>query len=459
MKSITRRTIIAFLLAAILFAGAGYFVGKLVLNGSSWVSLSANSHIFENGVLKSGTLLDRDGEILAQANGGNWSYNEDPTTRKALLHTVGVPRGTISTGAITKFAGKLAGYNLVTGAKHLGNTGDNLYLTVDADICDTAYKALGNYKGTVGVYNYKTGEILCLVSTPTFDPANPPAISEDDPAYDGVYVNRFLSASFIPGSTFKLVTLYAALEEVPGIQDMTFHCEGSVQIGDQIITCTGVHGDLTLEQALNVSCNCAFGQIADMVGGKKLLRYAEAAGLTSSYSVNGINTKASSFDFDSSDMGDIAWAGVGQGKDLVNPCAMMVYMGAIANGGRTAVPQLISKTTLPGGLKVSVYLNKKTEPLISESSSEIIAQYMKSNVINNYGERRFPGLDIYGKTGTAQVDFSEVSNSWFVGFIRNENAPYAFVVYAEGGGSGVSTAATIANTVLQTAVAAAGTEE
>ena len=452
MKNITRRTIITFFLTAILLAGTGFFVGKLFLDGSSWVSLSANTHIYSNGVLKSGTLLDRDGKVLAASNGGNWTFAEDSTTRKALLHTVGVPQGTISTGAITKFAGKLAGYNFIMGAKHLGSSGNDLYLTVDADVCDTAYKALGSHKGAVGVYNYETGEIICMVSTPTYDPANPPSISEGDPNYEGVYVNRFLSSKFIPGSTFKLVTLYAALEEIPDIQSRTFHCDGSVQIGDQVITCTGTHGDLTLEQALNVSCNCAFGQIAEMVGGKKLLKYAEAAGLTGSYSVNGIETRPSSFNFDSKDQGDIAWAGVGQGKDLVNPCAMMVYMGAIANGGKTAVPQIISKVTLPGGLKTSIYLHKKTEPLITEGSAAIIAQYMKSNVVNNYGESRFPGLDIYGKTGTAQVDSAEASNSWFAGFIRNENAPYAFVVYAEGGGSGVSTAAKIANTVLQAAV-------
>ena len=452
MKNITRRTIITFFLAAILLAGTGFFVGKLFLDGSSWVSLSANTHIYSNGVLKSGTLLDRDGKVLAASNGGNWTFAEDSTTRKALLHTVGVPQGTISTGAITKFAGKLAGYNFIMGAKHLGSSGNDLYLTVDADVCDTAYKALGSYKGAVGVYNYETGEIICMVSTPTYDPANPPSISEGDPNYEGVYVNRFLSSKFIPGSTFKLVTLYAALEEIPDIQSRTFHCDGSVQIGDQVITCTGTHGDLTLEQALNVSCNCVFGQIAEMVGGKKLLKYAEAAGLTGSYSVNGIDTKPSSFNFDSKDQGDIAWAGVGQGKDLVNPCAMMVYMGAIANGGKTAVPQIISKVTLPGGLKTSIYLHKKTEPLVTEESAAIIARYMKSNVVNNYGEGRFPGLDIYGKTGTAQVDSAEASNSWFAGFIRNENAPYAFVVYAEGGGSGVSTAAKIANTVLQAAV-------
>ncbi|MBR6700287.1 MAG: penicillin-binding protein [Firmicutes bacterium] len=459
MKSITKRTIVSLILAGILILGTGIFVFNFFTKGSEWASYPANSHLYTNGILNSGTLLDKDGAVLADAHDGTWSYHDDQTTRKALLHTVGVPDGTIYTGAITRFAGKLTGYNFLTGAQHIGKDGNKVYLTVDADVCRAAYKALGSYKGTVCVYNYETGEIICLVSTPTYDPAYPPAISDSDPNYDGVYVNRALSASFIPGSTFKLITLTAALEEIPDVTNMSFYCGGSVDIGDKTITCTGTHGDISLEKALNVSCNCAFAYIADMLGGKTLDKYTKETGLTDSYSVNGISTKASSFGFKDDPAGEVAWGGVGQGHDLVNPCSMMIYMGAVANGGKAAVPQIIEKTTLQGGLKTGFYIKKQTERLVNSATAEIITQYMKSNVVNTYGESRFPGLDIYGKTGTAQVDSSDSSNSWFVGFIKNEDAPLAFAVYAEGGGSGSRTAATIANTVLQEAVKSVSTEE
>ncbi len=452
MKNITKRTIVSLFLAGLLLIGTGFFLTKYFTKGDDWVSYSANSHLYTNGVLKSGTLLDRNGEVLATANDGNWSYHDNSNARKAMLHTVGVPDGKIATGAITRFADRLTGYNFITGAKHVGTDGNKLYLTIDAELCQTAYESLKSYKGTVGVYNYETGEILCLVSTPTYDPANPPTISAENSNYDGVYMNRFYSSTFIPGSTFKLITLTAALEEISGIKDMTFNCAGSVVIGDKTITCTGTHGDISLEKALNVSCNCAFAQIADMLGGKTLADYTKKTGLTDSYSVNGIKTKASRFGFASDSEGDVAWGGVGQGNDLVNPCAMMIYMGAIANGGEAAVPQIISKSTLYGGLKTSFYIKKRTDKLVNADTAETITQYMKSNVVNTYGESKFPGLDIYGKTGTAQVDSSNTSNSWFVGFIKDEEHPYAFVVYAEGGGSGVRTAAGIANKVLQAAV-------
>lgn len=458
MKNITKRTIVSLFLAAVLILGTGFFVFKFFTQGSEWASFPANAHLYTNGILNSGTVLDKDGVVLADANNGTWVYNDNQTTRKALLHTVGVPDGTIYTGAITRFAGKLTGYNFITGAQHIGKDGNKLYLTVDADVCKAAYQALGSYKGSVCVYNYKTGEIICLVSTPTYDPANPPVIEEGNPNYDGVYLNRGISSSFIPGSTFKLITLTAALEEIPDITNMTFYCGGSIDIDGTTVTCSGTHGDINLEKALNVSCNCAFAYIADMLGGKTLDKYTQETGLTENYSINGITTKASSFGFKNDSSGDVAWGGVGQGHDLVNPCSMMIYMGAIANEGKAAVPQIISKTTLQGGLKTGFYIKKQTERLVEKDAAEIISQYMKSTVVNTYGESRFPGLDIYGKTGTAQVDSSNTSNSWFVGFIKNENAPLAFAVYAEGGGSGSRTAAVIANTVLQEAVKAVSAE-
>ena len=99
-----------------------------------------------------------------------------------------------------------------------------------------AYEALGGQNGTVGIYNYKTGEILCMVSTPTFDPADPPNIAADDPAWDGVYVNRLLSANSIPGSILKVVTLNAAIENIPDLFQRKWNCTGSVEIGGDTVS-------------------------------------------------------------------------------------------------------------------------------------------------------------------------------------------------------------------------------
>ena len=102
-----------------------------------------------------------------------------------------------------------------------------MQLTLDADACDVAYKALSNYKaGTVGVINYKTGETLVMVSTPSYDPQNKPSDIDDNDEYAGAYINRLLTGLYTPGSTFKIVTAICAIENIPDIYDRTFKCTG-----------------------------------------------------------------------------------------------------------------------------------------------------------------------------------------------------------------------------------------
>ena len=349
MKKIERRAVLCLVLAGLLLAGLALFLFRFFSDGGHWASSPFNRHLYNSaGQLISGTLLDRDGEVLSAVDqSGSRTYPDGETRRKSILHVVGDPYGSIGTGALTAFADRLTGFDLLNGAFG-AQRGNQVYLTIDADLNETAYRALNGRKGTVAVYNYQTGEILCLVSSPSFDPRNIPSGLETDPSYDGVYLNRFLSSTFPPGSIFKTVTLAAALEELPDLEERTWVCEGSAQIGDGTVTCTAAHGEQDIREALANSCNVVFGQLAVELGGSTLERYAGKAGLTSRYSVNGIPTAAGSFSLTGISDNDLAWAGVGQYHDAVNPCSMLVYMGAIANGGRAAVPCLLLQVDTPG---------------------------------------------------------------------------------------------------------------
>ena len=179
--------------------------------------------------------------------------------------------------------------------------------------------------------------------------------------------------------------------------------------------------------------------------------YVDKVGLTNQYSINGIATVPSTFDFNT-DKNKLAWSGVGQGNDMVNPCALMIYAGAIANGGEAAVPQIISKVKTSVGIPTSVYLKHNTDRFLSETTAEKLSDMMKDNVANNYGSGKFPNLDAGAKSGTAQSDHAENNNAWFVGFCDNEQYPYAFVVYLEGGNSGSKTAGAVASKVMQAVV-------
>ncbi|WP_337607460.1 OPT/YSL family transporter, partial [Mitsuokella jalaludinii] len=321
--------------AALLGIGLAFFCFRFVADGDDWASYPYNRHLYNNsGVLKGGTIIDSRGVVLSTlSEDGERVYNEDGTIRRATLHAVGDPAGNIGAGALTAFADKLSGYNLLTGAYSPLGTGNSVYLTIDSELNRVAYEALGGQSGTVGVYNYKTGEILCMVSTPTFDPADPPNIAADDPAWDGVYVNRLLSANSIPGSIFKVVTLNAAIENIPDLFQRKWNCTGSVEIGGDVVTCPYAHGEQDIEAALANSCNGVFGQLAVELGAETMKKYTDAAGLTESLRVDGIQTASGHFDFDVSE-NQLAWAGVGQGQDTMCPISMLQYMGAIANGGK-----------------------------------------------------------------------------------------------------------------------------
>ena len=449
MKKIENRAIVCLLLALALAAGMLFFLFRFLTQGGGWASSAFNRHLYNTqGQLTAGTVLDRDGDVLSSVQDGKRTYYDSETVRKATLHAVGDLQGNIGTGALNAFADRLTGWNLVNGAFG-ADRGGELTLTLDARYNYEAYQALNGHAGTVAVYNYKTGEILCMVSAPSFDPLRVPEDIETSDRWKGAYVNRFLSSAFTPGSVYKTVTLTAALETIPDIESRTWNCIGSVQIGEETIVCSGVHGEQDISAAFANSCNAAFAQIAVELGAETLRTYTEKAGLTASYSVDGLTTAKGSFDWA---LDDGRWAGVGQDRDLVNPCALMVYMGAVANGGRAAEPYLILKTKNGLGLPSLPRWTKKTAALIDQGTAEKLAELMAGNVEKTYGQSRFPNMDLCAKSGTAEVGEGKSPHAWFAGFLRNDDAPYAFVALVENGGGGSSVAGGVAGKVLDVIV-------
>lgn len=450
MRKIEKRAVLCLIIALALIAGLGLFCFRFVKNASDWAAYPYNRHMYSNsGQLLSGTILDRDGDVLTEVKDGERVYYPDATVRRATVHAVGDGSGYIGTGALTAFADRLSGYNLITGGYSPLGSGRNLTITLDAYLNVTAYNAMDGRQGTVGVYNYKTGDILCMVSTPSFDPENPPDASS---AEDGIYLNRFLSSAQVPGSIFKTVTLTAALENLPDLKDRTFTCTGETTVGGTVITCPKPHGKMDIESAFANSCNGVFGSLAAELGGDTMTKYVEQAGLTRRMSVDGIMTAAGHYDVSEADKGQTGWSGVGQYTDTVNPCNMMAYMGAIANGGTAAVPRLILDITTPSGIPTSWQRTEETDTLVQGGTAAQVKEMMKNNVVQTYGTDRFRGLDIGAKSGTAEVGGDKRPNAWFAGFLDDPEHPYAFIVLVENGGGGASVAGEIAATVLQACV-------
>ena len=178
MRKIEKRGVFCLILAALLGLGLAVFCFQFVVDGGDWASYPYNRHLYSNsGQLKGGTILDRDGDVLSTLDeDGNRTYYPDGDIRRATLHAVGDPAGNIGAGALTAFADKLSGYNLLTGVYSPLGTGNNLYLTIDAYLNNIAYQALGGMRGTVGVYTTRRAR-SCAWSQPRplIPPTRPPS--------------------------------------------------------------------------------------------------------------------------------------------------------------------------------------------------------------------------------------------------------------------------------------------
>lgn len=442
MKQVKKRAAFVLVLTILLFGGTVLFCVDYVLQGDSWAAFSANQHAYENGALASGAIYDRNGVLLYDSASN--AYHEDLLVRKSTLHAVGDREKNIATSALSAFSRYLAGFSPVTGTT---TGGHDLYLTVDSALNAKAYQLLDGRKGAIGIYNYKTGDVVCMVSAPSFDPADPPVIEEGSPKYEGVYLNRLLSSAFTPGSIFKIVTTAAAIENIDDLFTRTFSCNGSITIGSDTITCPHAHGEMDIYSAFANSCNGVYAQLAVELGGDVLARYTEKCGLLSSYDISGISTAAGSFDL--ADGSDLGWSGVGQYHDAVNPCSMMVFMGTIAGGGSAKLPVLIEKETAALGLPAGIHRAASVSCDLKDETCELLISMMANNVSAQYGQEKFGDLSICAKSGTAEVGSDATPHSWFTGFLNDPQNPYAFVVLVENGGSGSKVAGSIASSLLQ----------
>ena len=447
MNRITKRTWIMGLFLFVLLGGLLLFVWEYVTQAENWVSFSGSPHLYNSSNIGCGTITDRSGNMLLDISQGR-TYSDNGNTRKSTLHWLGDKKGFISASTVSTYAASMVGYDRVNGVYNASGEGGNARLTLSEKVQNAALEAMGDRKGTVGVYNYKTGEILCALTTPTYDPENVPDIAGDTSgAYDGVYLNRFLQSAYVPGSIFKIVTLSAALDCVPGIEEMTFSCRGKIEYGTEAVTCEKSHGTQSLKQAFANSCNCAFAQIAELVGKNNMVKYVKQFQVTQRLSFDGSTTAAGNYDISNTAPVSFAWSCIGQHSDLVNPARYMTFMGAIAGRGIAAEPYLMAKVT-NGGDTTYEAKTKKTDRLMPEAVADTVAAYMRNNVKNVYGDGNFGGLPVCAKSGTSQLGGGQKSNAMFAGFVDSEQYPLAFIVVVENGGYGSHTCVPIISKVL-----------
>lgn len=429
MKKINSRAVSVLLIAALVIGGLCVFVSRYLSEGRGWALYFANAN---SG--SSGEVFDRNGVLLARFDATENSFSPDWLTRISCYHVTGDYWNRTGTGVLTRFWNDILDYSPFTGTTH--GQAKSFTLNIDSRLNIAAFDALGaNRRGAVMMMNYKTGELLCMVSSPSVDPVS----ADADPA-EGSYINRCISSAFVPGSVFKLITAAAAIETVPNMFDRTFLCEGAYTIAGVEIKCTGDHGTQTFREAMANSCNCAFAQIAVKIGQDNMIKYVSDYGFLDKHKLDGIDTAAGSYPLEFIGDPELAWSCIGQSTDLICPYSLLRFVAAVANGGVLPEPALIHTEETGSSTR-----------LINADTADRLREMMLFNVSEHYGEDSFPGLKPGAKTGTAELG-DGTSHSWFTGFLDDEEHPYAFVVLIEQGGGGLSVAGEAANKILQTAV-------
>ena len=450
MKRILKRSTLILVFTLLFIGGASFFCVELVFNADDWANQPYNAHISGNGGLEqAGAVYDRNGTVLAKTQGTDRVYNENYSVRVGLLHTVGDNSLNISTAVQSKYRSQLTGYSLIWGLNMPQSlrTSHDITLTVDANASAAAYDALSAYgkQGACVVYNYKTGEVISSVSTYSYDPEAPPEINEDNEhEYEGVYLDHVLSSSYTPGSIFKLVTAAAAIENIPDLFERTWYCEGHEDIGGAEVRCVDgeAHGTLDFYGALEHSCNIVFAELAVELGPEKMTAAAEKMGINLSYEIDDVSTAKGHYDVSKATTNELAWSGVGQYNDEVNPMQMAILCGAIANGGNSVNPTYIKSGT--GDLLKMIGLNDtKSRELLKSSTASTLSQSMPSYT--------FGSLSVRAKTGTAEVGDEKSPNAWMVGFSTDEDCPLAFACVVEDAGFGSQYARPVAETAMQSA--------
>ena len=342
--------------------------------------------------------------------------------------------------------------------------GNSIVTTLDLELQQVASDALGDNKGSVVAINPKTGEILAMVSKPSFDPNDLGAALEA--AYSGSdeetpLINRAIDGLYPPGSVFKTVTLSSALENIPDVANRTFNDQGKITFDDGATLNNYAyqsHGPIDLRYAYRVSSNVVFGTFAMELGNSTLKQTAENYGFNSVISGPGLTITASQFPtLESYAQGEIAQSGIGQGEVLSTPIQMALVAATVANDGVMMQPRLVNSILDSAGNIVKTMEDTELKQVVSSDIASTIKSYMKYLVDNNlYRWPAFEGTNAGGKTGTADYKLPDgtdaVPHAWFISAAPIDDPEIAVAVILENGESGAVISAEIASYVVRKAV-------
>lgn len=339
--------------------------------------------------------------------------------------------------------------NEFTGEKAIGDTA---VTTIRYDLQETAYQVLGKRSGSVIAMDPESGKILCMVSTPSYDPNTIERDWEELQNGSALY-NRATQGKYAPGSIFKILTTLAYVESNPQTySDFTFTCTGEIEIQGKVIHCASnkSHGEVDLKTAFAKSCNCAYAYMMQEIDETVFQNLCDRLLFNKELPIS-FESSVSSFSISADD--DIALktdTAIGQGKTLVSPLHMVMLASAIANDGTAMYPQMIERIENVDGIDVKQVKSKAYAELFTDEQTALLTELMRETVENGTASALLKDeYEAYGKTGTAQTSNSlEQTNAWFVGYAKSGEQTIAIAVVVEDSGTGSAYAVPIAEKIF-----------
>ncbi|OQB13862.1 MAG: Penicillin-binding protein A [Firmicutes bacterium ADurb.Bin193] len=410
---------------------------------------------YEEGTIR-GSITDRTGIVLAHSDGEERIYDYG----SLYSHVIGYNSKIYGRTHIeNKYNNILLGRDGIAQVFSLSgekSRGYDLTLTIDHSLQRYAASRLGTRNGAVVALDPKTGAVLALVSKPDFDPSNSALIknwtrlTEDERA---PLLARATSGLYAPGSTFKIITAAAALEN--GLEGGEYDDKGIVEIGGTTFENFGkkANGKIDFEKAFALSSNFVFCTLGAQLGSGRLRETAQRFGFDKSLDFD-IETAKSRFQKSDGDEVSSAALGIGQGETLATPLQMALTASAVANGGVIMQPYIMQRATDKNGETVKetkpAQLYRAVSPAVAERIKEMMVKAVSSGTGTSAAIR---GVKVAGKTGTAENELllkeKNREHTWFVGFAPADDPKIVVAVMLEySGGSGGSLCAPIARSIM-----------
>jgi peptidoglycan glycosyltransferase len=429
-----------------------------------------------------GTISDRDGKRLAwnarDANGEPYRVYASPALSGVIGYSAvqwgqaGLERAW--NADLTGAASADPLYDLTRKFRSGGNAPEDLRTTLVLSLQQQAVRLLGKSRGAVVMLDPRTGEVLVLASTPTFDAsavANPKTSAttfsalRSDPSLP--LLPRATQGLYVPGSIFKIVTSMAALSSGAITTGTTYpeqpKAEKTGLLVDGFRVRDGHHPQtdgtaLDYDQAVEASCNIYFALTGLRTGGNQLLATAAELGFGAPLpfdlptAASQVTNGTGSFQGGFKDRVELANAAYGQGEILVTPLQMALVAATVANGGVLMAPHLVMSATGPGGTTTIApeVWRRVVSAAVAAEIRDAMVQAVNGPIgrVFTYGAR-VPGLDVAGKSGTAELDPGVTPHAWFIGFAPADNPQVAIAVIVEHGSGTATRPSPIAGAMLR----------